>query len=683
MFLPRPLLFAVRFLIGFVVLGVGIRGLFHWTFGDGGSGLGEEVFKAYLLGARYDLRLGLVVLLPMLTLSLIRRFSPFEGGAYRDRIWSVYLFAVCVGWVVFHIFDFAHYSYLGTKLAASILNFLADPKESAAMVWQSYPVIKLVLLWIAVSGVLFSLLLREFRWAKRLPRWPAPRKHKVVIGAAACSLVVIGLHGRFSQYPLRWSDAYFNPNPFVAALALNPVLNFIDTRKYVGGGYSLPKVKAAYPRMAAYLGATHQDENKLDYSRLGEPKPAKAIPGRPNIVLVLLESFSAYKSSLSGNSLDPTPFLGSLARESVHFDHFYTPHSGTARGVFATLSGLPDVDLRNTSSRNPAAVDQHSLANALPDYETHYFIGGSTSWANVRGVIQKNIPGLVIHEEGSFKAPVVDVWGISDKSLFLEANEVFRQAKRPFFSVIQTAGNHRPYTIPKTDTDFELRDPGEALLKKNGFASVDEFNAFRYMDYCVKAFIEQARKEAYFENTVFVFLGDHGIAAAGHDVGPHMPRAYLDLKLSAVHTPLVIHAPKYLKPARYSKIGSQIDVMPTVLGLTGFRFLMTGLGRDLLDSSYDDRRHAFTIYHDGVGEIGLLNDHWYYMKKASATSGTLHALDAEQPSRDLAAANPDVAARMNLMLDDYYQTALYMLTNNRQRPHPPQISPMSGSAAGS
>lgn len=681
MALPRSLRFALRILIGFVLLGVSVRAIFQWTFSDGADELGLDMFKAYLLGVRYDVRLGLVVLLPMLLSTVIRRFSPFEPGKHRDRFWGGYLFLVCAGWVLFWIFDFAHYAYLGTKLSASILNFLADPKESAQMVWQSYPVVKLVLLWLAASGALFALILREYRRAKRHVNWQASGKRKALIITGACLLVVLGVHGRFSQYPLRWSDAYFNPHPLVAALALNPVLNFVDTRKYVGGGYVLPKVRSAYPRMAAYLGATQPDEAKLDYSRIAEPKAATAIPGRPNIVLVLLESFSAYKSSLTGNPLDPTPFLGGLARESIHFDRFFTPHSGTARGVFATLTGLPDVDLRNTSSRNPAAVDQHSLANALPDYETHYFIGGSTSWANVRGVIQKNIPGLVIHEEGSFKSPVVDVWGISDKSLFLEANEVFRQAKRPFFSVIQTAGNHRPYTIPKSDTDFELKDPGEAHLKKNGFASAAEFNAFRYMDYAVRTFIEQARKESYFENTIFVFLGDHGIAAAGHDVGPHMPRAYLDLKLSAVHTPLMIHAPKYLKPARYSKVGSQIDVMPTILGLTGFRFLMTGLGRDLLDPRFDDRRRAFTIYHDGVGEIGLLNDRWYYVKKASAPTGTLHALDSEQPATDLSAANSGLAAEMNQQLDDYYQTALYMLTNNRQRPHPAPLTPISKAPA--
>jgi phosphoglycerol transferase MdoB-like AlkP superfamily enzyme len=288
----------------------------------------------------------------------------------------------------------------------------------------------------------------------------------------------------------------------------------------------------------------------------------------------------------------------------------------------------------------------------------------------VRGVIQKNIADVTIHEEGSFKSPVVDVWGISDKSLFLEANDVFRKTDRPFFAIVQTAGNHRPYTIPATDTDFEKRTVPDAELRRNGFFSLDEFNAFRYMDYAVRHFMDAARKEAYFENTIFVFLGDHGIAAQGHDVGPHMPRAYQDLKLSAVHTPLIIHAPKFLRPERHLKVGSQIDVMPTILGLTSFPFRMQALGRDLLDPTLDDRRKVFTVYHDGVGEIGLLDAEWYFVKKANAQFGTLHGMSSATPAEDLSARYPEIAARFNQALDDYFQTAQYLLTNNRQKRHP-------------
>lgn len=670
--LPRLLRFAFVFLLGFLAVGSLVRAGFYFAFSAAAEGVDARLIgQSFLLGLRYDLRLGLLVLLPCLLLGGFARLSPFAGTLAR-RLWIGYFSAAAALLVLVHIFDFAHYAYLATKLSASVLNFLEDPRESAAMVWQTYPVVRLVLLWMVGSALLAFAVARLLQKTATAAAWaPSGRPRlKTALLSFACVLpVTLGVHGKFSQYPLRWSDAYFTPNPFVAALALNPVLNFYDTRKYVGGSYSLPAVRDAYPRMAAYLGVEQPDAKTLDYGRIALPKP-NAIAGQPNIVLVLLESFSGYKSSLTGNPLDTTPFLKQVAAQGIHFERFFTPHTGTARGVFATLTGLPDVDLRNTSSRNPAAVDQHSLINALVGYDKHYFIGGSTTWANVRGVIQKNIGGVQIHEEGSFASPVVDVWGISDKSLFLEANAVFRQADKPFFAVIQTAGNHRPYTIPEADTDFEKRQVSFDELKKNGFFSVDEFNAFRYMDYSVKKFFEAARGEKYFDNTIFVFLGDHGIAAQAHDVGPHVPRAFQELMLSAVHTPLVIYAPKLVKPARLRTVGSQFDVMPTILGLTDKKVRLQALGRDLLDPRFDDRRYAFTIFHDGVGQVGILDGERYYVKKANAKRGTLHALDSATPAEDLAGREPAVAERLSRLLDDYYQTAMYMLTHNQQRPHP-------------
>lgn len=671
--LPRVWFFSVVFLFGFLLIGQLVRLGFYFAFSGGSEAIESALItKAFTLGLRYDLKLGLILLIPFLILAGFKRLSPFIGSLAR-RLWLVYFSLIIAALIMVSIFDFAHYAYLGIKLSASVLNFLEDPKESAGMVWQTYPVIRLLLFWLALSSMLSYAIGKLIQKVSTQPGWAPKSKIRLKTNSliiATAFLVLLGIHGKFSQYPLRWSDAYFTPTPLVSALALNPLLNFYDTRKYVGTTYSLQAVKDAYPRMAKYLGTDPLQPEALDYGRIALPK-ADAIPGQPNIVVILMESFSGYKSSLTGNPLDTTPNLKKIGDEGIYFERFFTPHAGTARGVFATLTGLPDVDMRNTSSRNSAAVDQHSLINVLTGYDKHYFISGSTTWANVRGVIQQNIHNVQIREEGSFNSPSVDVWGISDKSLFLEANTVFRAAQRPFFSIIQTSGNHRPYTIPAADTDFIKQDIPLDVLKKNGFFALDEFNAFRYMDYAVGKFFETARHEKYFDNTIFVFLGDHGITAQGNDVGPHMPRAYLDLKLSAVHTPFIIYAPKLLKPARYSTVGSQIDALPTVLGLTGHKIRLQSLGRDLLDKRYDDQRYAFTIFGDSnSAEIGILDSEYYYMRKATAKTGTLHALDSTTPSVDLSSANPERVVQMNHLLDDYYQTAMYLLTHNKQKPHP-------------
>ena len=123
------------------------------------------------------------------------------------------------------------------------------------------------------------------------------------------------------------------------------------------------------------------------------------------------------------------------------------------------------------ASRNPAAINQHSIINEFKGYKKYYFIGGSTSWANVRGVLTSAIDGIDIYEEGRLKSPVEDVWGASDKNLFLEANELIRahtqsSPQQPFFAYIQTSSNHRPYTIPEEDLKmFAPPKPSEKELE--------------------------------------------------------------------------------------------------------------------------------------------------------------------------------------------------------------------------
>src|SRR5205085_6980417 len=102
------------------------------------------------------------------------------------------------------------------------------------------------------------------------------------------------------------------------------------------------------------------------------------------------------------------------------------------------------------------------------------------------------------------QSPKVDVWGISDKDLFVEANAVLRKQQKPFIAVIQTADNHRPYTIPTEDKpNIKLRNFPKDTLLKYGFWTNEEMNAYTYMDYTYKVLMDTAGKEKYFNNTIF------------------------------------------------------------------------------------------------------------------------------------------------------------------------------------
>jgi phosphoglycerol transferase MdoB-like AlkP superfamily enzyme len=484
-----------------------------------------------------------------------------------------------------------------------------------------------------------------------------------VIGALV--LLVVALWGRLGQYPLRWSDAFALHNDLAANLALNPLQSFISSLSFRGTGYDLAKVRAHYPRMAAYLGVARPDAAKLDFARQVPARPAAAGAARPNVVLVICESFSAYKSSMWGNPLDTTPYFAGLCREGLFFENCFTPHFGTARGVWATITGLPDVAPVKTASRNPAMVDQHTILNDFTGYRKLYFLGGSTSWANIRGLLTNNIRGLRLYEEDYFKSPRVDVWGISDKSLFLEAHAELARQTEPFFAVIQTAGNHRPYTIAPEDLgEFQRRDVPLEELRRHGFESAEEFNAFRYTDFSFRKFMEAARTAPYFANTIFVFVGDHGI---GGDAGAMFPRAWTEQALTSYHVPLLFYAPKLVAPRRVASVASMLDILPTAAGLAGIGYRNSSLGRDLLaaDATDGGRGNAAFIIDHNNKTVGVVQGPHYTFRRIDGGAGQAVWADFHAP----APATPPAADRVTdeaAFAEAFHETARYLLLNNRK-----------------
>ncbi|MEO6814477.1 MAG: sulfatase-like hydrolase/transferase, partial [Ginsengibacter sp.] len=552
--------------------------------------------------------IGILFILILAWLFKTKNCNPFENS-FSKSLFKIYFFIITLLLVFIYAIDFQHFDYLHERLNAGILNYAADTKISMNMVWETYPVITLMLLIILCTCILYWLINKWFRKIQS-NTYTAHVITKFIIGFAFALLLGLGVFGRINQYPLRWSDAFaFNDN-FKANLSLNPVQSFLSTLEFKDSKYDLNKVKEYYPLMVQYLHITQPDSAHLNYRRFHEVvRPSKAT----NVVVVICESFSAYKSSMWGNPMNTTPYFNEMCKQGIFFDRCFTPAWGTARGVWAVVTGIPDVEYPNTSSRNPAYVDQHSIINDYKGYEKFYFIGGSSSWANIRGLFTNNINGLHIYEQENFKSKSVDVWGISDKRLFLEANGILKQQTHPFFAVIQTADNHRPYTIPDEDRkEFELRKYPVDTLKKYGFASNEELNAFRYTDFSFQKFIEAAKKETYFNNTIFVFVGDHGIRG---DVGKMFPNAWEADGLTTQHVPLLFYAPSLLTPQRISHTCSQLDLVPSVSSLAGISFINTTLGKDLFDTLTNNVRfkNAAFLFDPALKQIGFVTDEYSYV----------------------------------------------------------------------
>jgi phosphoglycerol transferase MdoB-like AlkP superfamily enzyme len=614
-----------------------------------------ELAPSFWLGLKYDLRWISFIVSPIALLSLYKKFSPFYNVMAKN-FWTGYLAIITLLVLFFYGADFGQFTYINARLNADALIVVDDPRESLQTIWQSYPIV-----WILIGLI----------GAVMMTVWMIKRTHVNIEDKNVSihkfsyrkiwhlvSLLLLGwfIYGFFTAKPLDIFRAYSLNNGFKSNLALNPMQNFFTTL-----GFRKPlletEAKANFPLMREYLGIENNGNN--NYTRLVHPN-SKALESKPNVVLVICESFSMYKSSMSGNVLNATPYFNEMCKEGIFFNRCFSPTFGTARGVFATISGIPDVQLSKFSTRNEAAVNQRTIINDFEGYDKFYFIGGRSEFNNFKGLVQ-NINNVNIFEEGKYNVPKLNVWGISDKNLFLTANQEMAKQTKPFFTIIQTADNHRPFNIPEEDNDFVQKNISKEELEKNGFESLKEYNAFLYSDYCFKKFIEAAKKETYFNNTIFIFIGDHGLEGNAAAV---YPNAWIEQRLADEHIPLLFYAPALLTPQVHNEPVSQIDVLPTVASMIQQPYTNSTLGRDLLDTTI--KQHAaFIIYH-APGWIGIVNDKYFYRKNIHMENDELVSVTKE-PITLNKIEQDSVKKEMKKLTTAIYETAKWMLVNNRNK----------------
>ncbi|MFM6926400.1 MAG: LTA synthase family protein, partial [Ferruginibacter sp.] len=209
-------------------------------------------------------------------------------------------------------------------------------------------------------------------------------------------------------------------------------------------------------------------------------------------------------------------------------------------------------------------------------------------------------------------------------------------------------------------------------LKRFGFESNEEMNAFRYTDFGYQQFMEAAKKEAYFKNTIFVFVGDHGIRYNGSL--EYFPKAWTEQGLTCEHVPLLFYAPGLLKPQRISSVASQIDILPTIASLAKIPYNNTSLGQNLFDTAaippyqfapvYKEH-YAFVIDHD-VHTIGLVSDQYYYLKNLKTGKEEFVSMKNNDPI-PVNEATEKQKKDLQKLTDAYYETAKYLLLNNKKK----------------
>jgi phosphoglycerol transferase MdoB-like AlkP superfamily enzyme len=608
-----------------------------------------DLAKAFYLGLKFDLRLAMLLTLPVLLLSWLPGFEPVRSRRGR-RVWLGYFVGTASLCALIYLVDFAHYGWLNSRVNSTVIEHARPVSIAAQVVWETYPV-----LWAALGllgfGVVYGWGIRGLVRSLPDPGGLLSRRAWAGIVVGLLAAFALGITGSLSGYPLRWSHAFFRPNPFTSALALNPVLYFVDTWPYDAPekNFRVEAVREAYEDVAHYLGIEPTHREELSFAR--SVRPMAGVAHRPNVVIVLMESFGANKAGAFGNPLNPTPHFDAVARDSLFFTSFFVASVPTARSIFSILTGIPDVNPEDSSSRNPLLVSQSLILNAFEGYEKLYLYTGNLAWGNIRGLLTHNIPDLRMFQQWDYSSPRNDGWGISDLDLFREVNSVLRTIEdRPFFAFVQTSGNHPPNTIPKDRGDFQtVQIEDEELLRQNNFRSIEELNSLRFIDYSLGHFFELARQEEYFDHTLFLILGDHGSRGTG--VNP-----WEALGLTSIHVPFVIYGPALIPEARaIDRPVSSLDIFPTVAGLAGIPYINTTLGRDMLGPQSEGEDYVFS-------RVALL-DHEFYLP---AGQNRLHQYRSETPTEDVGGQYPDRMRRMQLRWTQLHETARYLLHHNRR-----------------
>jgi len=196
-------------------------------------------------------------------------------------------------------------------------------------------------------------------------------------------------------------------------------------------------------------------------------------------------------------------------------------------------------------------------------------------------------------------------------------------------------------------------------LHKYGFESLDEYNILRYYDYCFKKFIETAQNEEYFHNTIFAFVGDHGVAGNAAAI---YPSAWTEQRLTDEHVPLLFYAPYLLNPEKRSEVVSQIDILPTIAGMVNQPYVNTTLGRDLLDPA---KKNNFAFITNTSGQLGMVNDEFYYLTNFNFPDNQLVSIKSEPLHYNFQQVD-SIEKRMSIMTMAYFETARYLLMNNKK-----------------
>lgn len=383
----------------------------------------------------------------------------------------------------------------------------------------------------------------------------------LLTGAACVGLCLFGIRGRMGYNPIKVSQAYYCEDPFLNQLGVNPVFNLLtstldDNRKENRYLHLMPEQEA----VANVQKLLHR-EGITDISPIARKINQATSPNPKNVVLIFMESMSANLMNSFGATKQLTPFLDSLYQQSLSFSHFYSAGIHTNHGMYATLYSFPAIMKRNAMKGSVIPI-YSGLPTILKDngYQNLFFMTHESQYDNMNAFFRTNGFDEIYAQENYPAEKVVNSFGVQDDFLYQYALPILNkkaESGQPFFTVLLSISNHPPYVIP----DY---------FKPHSEKPEDQI--VEYADWSIRQFMTEAEKQPWFDNTIFVLLGDHGKLVGSPE--SEIPQSYN-------HIPLMIYG-KDIQPEIKDNFGGQVDVAPTLLGLLNISYTQNNLGIDLL-----------------------------------------------------------------------------------------------------
>ncbi|PIV41092.1 MAG: sulfatase [Nitrospirae bacterium CG02_land_8_20_14_3_00_44_33] len=360
---------------------------------------------------------------------------------------------------------------------------------------------------------------------------------------------------------------------------------------------------------------------------------------RLNVVVIVEESLSSEFLGVFGNKNNLTPALDRLAKESLLFTNMHATGTRTDRGLEAVTLSVPPTPGRSIVKRpNNENMFSWGLIMKNRGYDTMFIYGGYGYFDNMNYFFSHNGFNVIDRTDLDRNEIVFEnAWGVSDEDLFNKAVKEFSKSyknNKPFFALIMTTSNHRPYTYPEGRIDIPSHSG------RNG--------AVKYSDYAIGKLINDAQKEAWFKDTVFVIVADHCAGSAGK----------ASLPVNRYEIPLLIYSPSHFRPQRIDKLASQIDIAPTVLGLLNFSYKTKFFGKDILKMQPEQERALIGTYQ----KLGYVKNNRLAVLDIKK-KGTVYQFDRR--SGEIKELPPD-----GNLLDEaisYYQAANYLFEHGLNR----------------